>query len=191
MAARYWLAQFARAVVALAAGAAITFDQGHSAALGLGVFSAFAILGGLVTCWSGFLVTDASFRALFAVQGLVGVAAGVVALVVRSGGLGALLYTVSVWALITGVLELLAGWRARRRLDEAAAVSRDWLLAGIATVVLAIVYLVIPPEHRLVVGLLGAYAVIIGVYLAIGAFSLKWAHPTAALDADEATESHA
>ena len=55
---------------------------------------------------------------------------------------------------------------------------------------LAIVYLIIPADNRLVVGLFGAYAIVIGVYLAIGAFSLKWARPVAA-NAAENTEYHA
>jgi uncharacterized membrane protein HdeD (DUF308 family) len=183
VAARYWLAQLARAVVALAAGAAVTFDQEHSAALGLAVFAAFAIVSGLVVAATGFTAADATGRVLWIVQGLLGVAAGVVALVVHSGGLGALLYSASVWALLTGATELYAAWRGRGREESAA---RDRLLVGALTVVLAIVYLVIPAEHRLVVGLFGAYAVVIGVYLVIGALSLKWAKP-----ADEATESHA
>ncbi|AYG03522.1 hypothetical protein D7I44_08225 [Gryllotalpicola protaetiae] len=93
----------------------------------------------------------------------------------------------SVWALLTGVAELYGGWRARRAPAQASA-ARDRLLVGGLTVVLAIVYLVIPAEHRLAVGLLGAYAIVIGVYLAIGALSLKWARSEAA---DEPTESHA
>jgi hypothetical protein len=183
VAARYWLAQLGRAVVALAAAAAVTFDQEHSAALGLGVFAAFAIVGGLVVAATGWVCADAGSRALWLVQGLLGVACGVVAVIVHSGGLGALLYAVSVWALLTGATELYSAWRGRTR--EASA-ARDRLLVGALTVVLAIVYLVIPAEHRLVVGLFGAYAVVIGVYLVIGALSLKWAKP-----AEEATESHA
>ncbi len=187
MAARYWLAQLARAVVAFAAGFVITLNQDHTAGFGVVVFAIFAIVTGLVIAGFWF-VTDAGDRALWLVQGLVGVAAGIVALVVRSGGLGALLYSVSVWALLTGVLELYGAWRARRRSGPSTA-ARDRLLVGGLTVVLAIVYLIIPADHRLVVGLFGAYAAVIGVYLAIGAFSLKWAGPAGAVD--ETTESHA
>lgn len=198
MAARYWLAQLVRAVIAFAAGFVITLDQDHTAAYGIAMFAALAVVGGLATCAFVF-VTDAGDRAVWLVQGLIGVAAGIVALIVHSGGLGALLYSVSVWALLTGVAELYGGWRARRAVAGAeataaarASAARDRLLVGGFTVVLAIVYLVIPPEHRLAVGLFGAYAIVIGVYLAIGAFSLKWARPAEGADAaDETTESHA
>jgi uncharacterized membrane protein HdeD (DUF308 family) len=184
---RYWLAQFVRAVVAFAAGFLITLDQDHTAAYGIAMFAAFAIVGGLAVA-AFFFVTDAADRTIWLIQGFIGVAAGVVALIVRSGGLGALLYSVSVWALLTGVAELFGGWRARRAAVEAS-VARDRMLVGAFTVVLAIVYLVIPADHRLAVGLFGAYAAVIGVYLAIGAFSLKWAAPAAG-STDETTESH-
>jgi hypothetical protein len=187
VAARYWLAQLVRAIIAFAAGFVITLDQEHAAAFGIAMFALFAIVGGLAVA-AFFFVTDAADRTIWLVQGLVGAAAGVVALVVHSSGLGALLYGVSVWALLTGVAELYGGWRARRTAALASA-ARDRLLVGAATVVLAIVYLVIPADHRLAVGLFGVYAIVIGVYLAIGAFSLKWARPEAA--PDEITESHA
>ncbi|GAA4189548.1 hypothetical protein GCM10022288_17560 [Gryllotalpicola kribbensis] len=184
---RYWLLQLVRAVIAFAAGFVITLDQDHTAAYGIAMFASFAIVSGLAAC-AFFFATDAGSRTVWLVQGIIGVAAGVVALIVHAGALGDLLYSVSVWALLTGAAELYGGWRARRVPADAAA-ARDRLLVGGATVVLAIVYLVIPPEHRLAVGLFGAYAIVIGVYLAIGAFSLKWAQPAGA--ADETSESHA
>ncbi|GAA4162340.1 hypothetical protein GCM10022286_21140 [Gryllotalpicola daejeonensis] len=185
---RYWLLQLVRAVIAFAAGFLITLDQDHTAAYGIAMFAAFAIVSGLAVA-AFFFVTDASGRAIWLVQGVLGIVVGVVALIVRSTGLGALLYSVSVWALLTGVAELYGGWRARRGAAAEASGARDRLAVGGFTVVLAIAYLVIPPEHRLAVGLFGAYAIVIGVYLAIGAFSLKWARP--AEGADEPTESHA
>jgi hypothetical protein len=41
--------------------------------------------------------------------------------------------------------------------------------------VLAIVFLLLPPDAVTAVGLLGGYLVILGVYLVIGGLSLKWA----------------
>lgn len=189
VAARYWLFQLVRAIVAAAAGIAITLDQDHTAAYGIGMFAAFAIVAGLVVAAFWF-VAGVADRALWLVQGLLGVAAGVVTLVLHTGGIGALLYGVSVWALLTGAAELVGGWRARRGASEfTISAARDRMVVGAATVVLAIVYLVIPAEHRLVVGLFGAYAIVLGVYLAIGAFSLRWARPVGA--AEQNTESHA
>jgi Uncharacterized conserved protein len=170
LAARYWIVVLSRAVVALAAGAFITFSADHSAPLGLLVFGSYALVSGLVTAAGSPAVTDRVLRGIVIAQGVFGVVAGVLSLALHASGLGVLLYTVSVWAALTGFAELYCGIRARGR----ATVSRDWLIVGGLTAVLAIVYLVIPADSVLAVGLFGAYAVVIGVYSAIGAFSLKW-----------------
>ena len=100
------------------------------------------------------LVDERGIRSLFLVNAIATVTAGLLAVSVP-GGLPFLLYLVSVWAAVTGFVELYAGLRARGRTPAA----RDWIAAGAFTAV----------------GLLGAYLVILGVYLVIGGFSLKWA----------------
>ena len=184
---RYWTVPIARAVVALVPAAVITFNADHSADFGLIVFGAFALVSGLVTgllSWK--TVTDARDRSIFAIQGVVGVLAGVLALALNAGGLGFFLYIVSVWAAVTGALELYTGIRIRGR----GQVARDWLVVGSITAVLALVFLLLPPHAVVAVGLLGAYLVIIGVYLVIAGVSLSTAHTDAHRDlASTSTDS--
>lgn len=173
---RYWTVPVARAIVAVVPAAVITFNADHSAEFGLVVFGAFALVSGLVTgllSWK--TVTDPRDRTIFAVQGAVGVLAGALALALSGGGLGFFLYIVSVWAAVTGVLELYTGIRVRGR----GQVTRDWLLVGALTAVLAVVFLLLPPNAVVAVGLFGAYLVIIGVYLVIAGVSLTAAHADA------------
>lgn len=168
---RYWVVPAVRAVVALAATAVITFTRdAHTAEFGLIVFGVFAILDGLATAILS--VTGGlrgNTRTLFIVQGAIGVIAGVLALTLMSSGLGLYLYLVTVWAALTGFLELYNGIRNRGR-DAAA---RDWLITGALTAVLAIAFLLIPVDALLSIGLFGAWAVIVGVFQAIGAVSLR------------------
>ena len=173
----YWAVPIARAVVALVAAGVVTFNSNHSATFGLVVFGAYAVVGGLlvgILSWRS--VADRTVRRLFVAQGVIGVIAGVLALALSTSGLGLFLYLVSVWAALTGFLELYCGLRSRSK-DPS---SRDWIIVGAFTAVLALVFLLIPSDSVLAVGLFGAYAVIVGVYLAIGGFSLKWAaqHPS-------------
>jgi uncharacterized membrane protein HdeD (DUF308 family) len=157
---RYWTVPVARAVVAFVPAGVITFTADHSAQFGLLVFGAFALVSGLVTALLSWrTVPDPRDRTLFVVQGIVGVVAGALALALHAGGLGFFLYLVTVWAAVTGVLELFAGLRVRGR----GQVTRDWLVVGV---------LLIPPHAVVSVGLLGAYLVITGVYLAIAGVSL-------------------
>lgn len=174
----YWAVPVARAVVALIAAGVITFTANHSATFGLVVFGAYAVVEGLlVGILSLRTVADRTVRRLFIVHGVVGVIAGVLALALATSGLGLYLYLVSVWAALTGFIELYCGVRSRSK-DP---LARDWIVVGAFTAVLAIVFLLIPSDSVLAVGLFGAYAVIVGVYLGIGGFSLKWAaqHPPA------------
>jgi uncharacterized membrane protein HdeD (DUF308 family) len=151
--------------------AVITFSPNHSPELGLLVFGVWAIVSGLVVgALSLRLLADRGIRSLVLVNAVVTVAAGLLAVTVP-GGLPFLLYLVSVWAAVTGFVELFAGLRARGRTPAA----RDWIAAGGFTALLAVVFLLLPPDAVTAVGLLGAYFVILGVYLVIGGFSLKWA----------------
>ncbi len=170
--AQYWVVPVVRGLLAAVAAVVITFSQDHSPEFGTLVFGVWAVVSGLIVgALSLRLVTARGIRSLFAINAVVTVVAGMLALTVPGGGLPFLLYLVSVWAAITGFVELFAGLRARGR--EAGA--RDWIAVGALTAILAIVFLLLPPDAVTAVGLLGGYLVIVGVYLIIGGFSLKWA----------------
>lgn len=188
-----WVAPLARALPALVLGLVITFSQDHSAAFGLVGFGVFAIVTASVLLASG-LRADRAVRGLVLVQGIVTAVAGIAALVLPSGGVGYLVPVVSAWAIVTGALEAVNGIRFRR----ARAAARDWLVTGVLTVLLGLVFLLVPQGYSddyavetdagatvsgtvtadiLLVGVLGAWAVILGVQLAIAAFSLRAPRP--------------
>lgn len=175
---RYWVVPAVRALVALAIAAVVTFTRdAHTAQFGLVVFGLFAVVDGLATSILTLMFGSRGLtRTLFAVQGGIGVVAGVFALALNGGGLGLYLYLVTVWAALTGVLELYCWMRERRR-DAAA---RDWLITGALTAILALVLLFVPADAVLAIGLFGAWAVIVGVFQGIGAASLHSAARSAA-----------
>ncbi|GGI46880.1 peptidoglycan/LPS O-acetylase OafA/YrhL [Agromyces flavus] len=170
-----WLVPVVRGALALVPSAVITFSQDHSPALGLTVFGAWAVAAGVIVgALAARLVADRVARWIFVGNGVLTAAAGLTALGLRDtapGGVGVFVFTVAVWAAITGILELVAGLRARGRV----AAARDWVAAGATTCLLALVYVLIPLDPVTAVGLLGAYFVVLGVLLLIGGFSLKWA----------------
>jgi hypothetical protein len=61
-------------------------------------------------------------------------------------------------------------------------------VVGAFTAIAALVFLLIPPDSLAAVGLLGAYGIVLGVYLAIAGLSLKWA-PQDGSTAARSTES--
>ena len=184
-----WVVPVVRGLLALVPSAVITFSQNHSPEFGLLVFGVWAIVAGLVVgALSMRLVAGRGIRSLFLVTAVVTVTAGLLAVGVP-GGLPFLLYLVSVWAAVTGFVELYAGIRSRGHAPGA----RDWIAVGAFTAVLALVFLLLPPDPVTAVGLLGGYFVIVGVYLVIGGLSLKWAAsaaPAASGGAASGTEQH-
>jgi uncharacterized membrane protein HdeD (DUF308 family) len=183
--ARYWVVPVVRGILALVAAAVITFSPNHSPAFGLAVFGAWAVVSGLLTGALGLrTLSDRVIRTLFAVSATATVVAGLLAVTVPAS-LSFFTYLVSVWAAVTGALELAAGLRARGRTP----VARDWITAGAFTAVLALVFLLAPIDAVTAVGLLGAYLVLVGVLLVIGGFSSKWAAAQPATAGDAATGS--
>lgn len=196
--AAYWYAPLARAVPAAALACVITFAGGfYTPEYGLASFGGYALVVGLLGVVLSFRAIAAGVsRTLFLVQGVVSVAAGVVALLGVNGGLPVLLVVISLWGVLSGFLELVAGFRVRR----ARAVGRDWIFIGALTVLLAIVALVIPPDYVqhynapgdggarvlntsvMIVGAIGVYGAIAAVYLAIAGFSLRFAGTAARKD---------
>ena len=182
-----WVVPAVRALVALAVGFAITFTPAHSAAFGLVAFGLFAVVEGAVIAAGAFGDrADRRSRGLFALQGILTVVAGVAALVLPDGGVHYLVWVVSAWAIVTGALELVSGIRARGR----AGVARDWMTVGGLTLILAIAFLIVPPDYNqalggiervtgeltasvVLVGMFGAWAIVAGVLLGIAAVSAR------------------
>jgi len=176
-----------RALVALFVGFAITFTSAHSAAFGLVAFGLFAVLEGAIVCAGALGDRGArQVRGLFVMQGALTVIAGIAALVLPQGGVPYFVWVVSAWAVVSGALGLVSGIRARRRV----AAARDWMIVGALTLVLAIAFLVVPPDYHqalggieqikgeltasvVLVGIFGAWAVVVGALLGIAAVSAR------------------
>lgn len=118
----------------------VAFTPNHSSVVGLLVFGTFAVASGLLT---GILtyrtLPTGTGRTLLLTQSAVAFVTGALALGLQGFGLGFLLYLVSVFAAITGILELVTGLRARGQ-----APAKDWVVVGSLTAVLALVFLLLP-----------------------------------------------
>jgi len=187
-----WVAPLARALPALVLGLLITFSQDHSSILGLISFGVFAVITAAILLASA-LRADAGLRGTVLLQGIFTAIAGIAALVLPGGGIGYLVYVVSGWAIVAGAIETVNGIRYRK----ARPAARDWLLTGVLTLLLGLAFLLVPQglsesygfEEKgqevsgvitadiVLVGMLGAWAIIVGVQLVIAAITLRTPRP--------------
>ncbi|HEU4807923.1 MAG TPA: hypothetical protein VFT01_06635 [Homoserinimonas sp.] len=167
----YWLVPVLRAIPAVVVGLIITFTEDHGPRTGLIAFGVFAVVSGIIL-FAGSLrmLADRVVRGMFITQATISLIAGAAALVLWGSGIGVLLLIVTVYTALTGALELYSGLRSR-----GVAPARDWVSVGAYTAVAAIVFVLIPPDSILAIGLIGAYGIILGVFLMIAGLSLKWA----------------
>ncbi|WP_144875313.1 acyl-CoA synthetase [Microbacterium sp. 1.5R] len=194
--------QLLRALFAAAAAVMITFSPDHSAAVGLSVFSGFVLATSLVMLLAVWLVFPAGQRWQWVVLGLLGVAAGMAAGVPAWRTEDLFFIVVIAWALSAGLVELLAGLRARRAADGTA---RDSITVGAFGLLLALLLLTIPAgfvqpyaidgagEFELTgiilgVGMFGGYAAIVAVFLGIAGLTPKRAEPAATASAPAPVE---
>lgn len=177
--------QIARALFAALAAVMITFSPDHSAAVGLSVFSGWAVATGLVLLLSAWLVHPTGRRVAPVLLGVLTLLAGMVAGIPPLRSTTLFFAVVIVWALASGIAELVSGLRARGT-DEHA---RDAILIGAVTIALGLGLLLVNPAYSLEyfireagqtgvltgitigVGIFGGYAAIIAVFLGIAGFS--------------------
>ena len=166
----YFVVSLTRAAIVVVTGLVITFNQDHGALFGLVALGIMATVNGVglaLLAW-GLPPRDSS-RGLHLWQALVSLAVGVLVLALSHGGIVLLLWAIVFWALLTGVAEVFAGWR----LAKGSALRRDWIVQGSITVLLALVVMTQSGDSVAVVGFLGSWAIVLGVYLAIAGISQR------------------
>ncbi|MGV1014343.1 MAG: HdeD family acid-resistance protein, partial [Methyloceanibacter sp.] len=107
---------------------------------------------------------------LFILQGVVSIAAAIVALIWPALTLVALVWIVAIWAIVSGALMLGAAFALNVEY------GRWWLaLGGIASLVFGILLVIQPLIGAVVLTLwIGAYALVFGIFLLVLTFQLHW-----------------
>jgi uncharacterized membrane protein HdeD (DUF308 family) len=132
------------------------------------LFGAYAILEGVLVVLTG--IPRTGYRGVLIAEGASDIVAGLVALAWPSITALVLLYVVAIWAVLSGVAEVIAAVALRRE------VAGEWalFLVGVLSVIFGIILAVLPGVGLLsVVWLLGLYALAIGVALIVLAFRVR------------------
>ncbi|TVP61330.1 MAG: HdeD family acid-resistance protein [Nodularia sp. (in: Bacteria)] len=169
--ARNWWTVALRGAIAIIFGLAALFWPDITLTALIFIFAAFVLV-------SGVLLAIAAFRDglththgwLMLLEGAIGIAIGVMAFVWPGITALVLLYLIAAWAIVTGVLEIIAAIQVRKEIQN------EWLLviAGIASVLFGVLLTVWPIAGALaILWIIAAYAIIFGILLLILAFRLR------------------
>jgi uncharacterized membrane protein HdeD (DUF308 family) len=126
------------------------------------LFAAWAIIDGAGSLWTG-IRTRQQDRSWWVevLEGVVGIAAGVIAIVLLEFAVTALILIIAAWSVVTGILEIVLAIRLRRVIE-----GEVWMgLAGVASILFGVLLVVFPAAGALsLVWLIGAFALAFGVF---------------------------
>jgi uncharacterized membrane protein HdeD (DUF308 family) len=162
---RHWWVVALRGLAAIIFGVLAFIWPGPTLAVLVILYGAYAIVDGVLALYAS--VRSGDNRWTFGIEGVIGIAAGLVAFAWPGITALALLFVIAAWAILTGIMEVIAGVRLRRAIDN------EWMLiiAGVLSVVFGILLIARPGAGALaIVWLIGTYAVIFGIALLV----LSW-----------------
>jgi len=163
-----WWAIALRGLMAVLFGALALFLPGLTLVTLVLLFGAYALMDGIFNVLASF--RSASEHWAFLIEGLIGMAAGVLTFAWPAITAIALLYLIAFWAILTGVLEIAAGIRLRK------SIRNEWalLLMGVFSLLFGLVIVFAPGAGALAIVLwIGTYALVFGVFLLVLAFRLR------------------
>jgi uncharacterized membrane protein HdeD (DUF308 family) len=134
------------------------------------MFGIFAVISGVTAVAAALRNTGEGGWGFLLFEGILGILAGVIALVWPGITAFAFLYLLAAWAIVTGILQLVAP------LSFPMSVGRGFLmvLSGLVSIVFGIVIAAQPASGLLaVVWLIGVYAIIIGVTYVVVFFQAR------------------
>ena len=151
-----WWAVALRGILAIVFGiVALAFPGATLVSLAV-VFGAYAFVDGLFAIVSAFGHPGRE-AVWYVLDGILGIAVGVATFLFPGITAQGLVYLIGVWAILTGIFEVIAGFELP--------IKRDWLLvlAGIASIIFGVLVFVNPVSGALAITwLIGVYALVFG-----------------------------
>jgi uncharacterized membrane protein HdeD (DUF308 family) len=168
--ARNWWLILLRGICAVIFGVLTFAWPGVTLAVLVLFYGAFAFADGVLALVAAVMGGQPAPRWWLAIVGVLGLAAGIVTLVVPGITALVLLYCIAFWAIAIGVMQIVGAIRLRKEIDN------EWMLiaSGIISVLFGLILIVSPGAGALgVLFVIGVYAVIHGIMLITLAFRLR------------------
>jgi uncharacterized membrane protein HdeD (DUF308 family) len=169
--ARNWWVLVVRGVLAVVFGILAFVWPGATVGALVILFGAFMFVDGvfaLVAAWRRAEQRTSWWTVLL--EGLAGIAIGIITFVWPEVTAFALLYLIAAWAFVTGVLEIFAAIRLRKEIRGELILG----LIGVASIVFAVLVVLFPGEGAVaIVWAIGAYATVFGILLIVLGLRLR------------------
>jgi uncharacterized membrane protein HdeD (DUF308 family) len=168
---RSWWVLLLRGLVAIAFGVLTWLQPGISLAALVLLFGAYSMVDGILGIWTAIAGRkDHEHWWVLLLGGLLGIGIGVMTFLVPGVTALALLFYIAIWAIATGVLEIVAAIRLRKEIEG------EWLLilSGLASVLFGVLLMAQPGAGALaLLWLIATFAVVFGILLLILAFKAR------------------
>jgi len=169
--ARNWWALALRGVVAILFGLVALYDTGMTLYVLVILFGAYALVDGVFNVVSAVRAAESRHRWVWLlISGLAGILAGLITFLLPSITALVLLYLIAYWAIVTGILELIEGFRLRGQ------AANEWalLLGGAVSIIFGVLLIVHPLAGALaVLWLIAIYAIVFGLLMLVLSFRLR------------------
>jgi uncharacterized membrane protein HdeD (DUF308 family) len=168
--ARNWWLVVLRGIAAILFGVLAWTWPGVTLVVLVMLWGAYAFVDGALALVSAFSGASGRPWWVLALEGVVGLGAAAVTWLYPGVSAIVLLWVIAAWAIVTGVVEIVAAIRLRKEIQ-----GELWLgLAGVASVVFGGLLIARPGAGALaVIWIVGAYAIVFGVLLVALGFRLK------------------
>lgn len=168
---RNWWMLALRGVFAIILGLIALFYPGIALRAFIIVFGVYAIIDGIAAVVIAIRERGSLSRwgwVLF--EGIIGILAGIVAFVYPGITALALLFVVAIYAILTGIMEIVAAFVIR------GFAAQEWALgiAGVLSIIFGIILFIRPGAGLLaILWLVGIYAIIFGILFIVRAFQMR------------------
>lgn len=170
---RYWWLVALRGAAAVVFGILAFIWPGLTLSALVILFGVYVLIDGIANLVAGFSDRKANGRWwVTALEGVVGILAGILTFLYPGLTAVLLLYFIAAWAILTGVLEMVAAFRLREEIEG------EWALglSGLISIFLGVGLVIFPTAGALaVVWMIGIYAILFGGLLVYLAFKLRGA----------------
>jgi uncharacterized membrane protein HdeD (DUF308 family) len=168
--ARRWWAFLIRGIAGVIFGILAFLWPGLTLLVLAVVFGAYALVDGVFALVAAFSGAGAAHRGWLILEGILGIVLGALVWMYPLYSAALLVYFIAIWAIATGVIEIIAGVRFRNVIGN----EFLYIIAGIISIVFGALVLRNPAAGAIaVVWLIAWYAIIFGVLQIVLSFRLK------------------